>query len=90
MKYLILILATVFIGCGQKIPPPIKVPVTITKTKIVKEKIPESLLKHVPKPKVPQNIKMQSSIAPYITGLVGAIDTCNNHLDGIKEVINGR
>jgi len=85
MKYLLLFLAVLFVGCSQKMPEPIVKTVTVTKIAIQKDKIPSSLLDTKPLPKVPKNIKLQSQVSAYIIDLYNSASSCKANIKSIKE-----
>lgn len=85
MKYFLILIAVIFIGCGQNTPAPIVNTITVTKIKIHKEKVPEELLNTIPIPKVPNNISMQSQVAGYVLDLYNSASSCHENINAIKE-----
>ena len=62
----------------------------ITKVKVEKVKVPNSMLEVNPIPKVPKDIKMQSSVANYIIDLLENDIECNSKIDTIRKFLKDK
>jgi len=83
MKYLLIFLTVLLMGCSQKMPEPTVR--TVTKVVIQKQSIPSGLLSIPPLPRVPKNISLQSQVAKYIIDLYNVASQYKQNLNSIKE-----
>ena len=62
----------------------------ITKVKVEKVKVPNSMIEVNPIPKVPKDIKMQSSVANYIINLLENDIECHSKMNTIKKFLKDK